>query len=176
MHDEIKIVAASAEDAEQFEEIEKICWVETYANEVAGITREDILSRAWGSPARLADKRDMIAGGEGGKMRFWAARSTQGIVGYVGTEQNPDFGELEYIYVLPEYQNKGIGKKLMKTALTWLDPEKDIRVDVVSFNIRAREFYKKFGFEVQTEPGDSSTLPTGKRLERVRMVKKPSIT
>lgn len=64
------------------------------------------------------------------------------------------------IYLLPEYFGKGIGTKLWKQAQKVFDPNKDIYVEVVTYNKRAIEFYKKLGF-----------VDTGKRLvdERFKM-------
>lgn len=53
---------------------------------------------------------------------------------------------LQTIYVLPEYQGKGIGKMLWKQAQEFFNKNKNIYVSVVTYNDKAISFYKKLGF------------------------------
>jgi ASC-1-like (ASCH) protein len=47
---------------------------------------------------------------------------------------------------LPEYQGKGIGKKLFRKALEWMDP--DAEIEVAAYNEKAIKFYQSFGYRV----------------------------
>ncbi|MBI2610790.1 GNAT family N-acetyltransferase [Candidatus Kaiserbacteria bacterium] len=49
-------------------------------------------------------------------------------------------------YVLPEYQNRGVGKFFWAAALKFLDLSKDTIVNVATFNENAIAFYAKLGF------------------------------
>ncbi len=53
------------------------------------------------------------------------------------------------IYILPDYQSKGIGKTLMDTAFNHPRIKKANRIfiDVYEKNTRALNFYKKYGFK-----------------------------
>ncbi|WP_052807471.1 GNAT family N-acetyltransferase [Risungbinella massiliensis] len=54
------------------------------------------------------------------------------------------------ISVLPSYQNKGIGRKLMGELLTWVSKKTDlrkIRLRVMAQNVGAIHLYKSFGFQ-----------------------------
>lgn len=58
--------------------------------------------------------------------------------------------------ILPEYQNRGIGTKLLfsiKNSLPNLDL---ITVDTGKINVKAYQFYKKLGFSLASGPNDRS--------------------
>lgn len=73
------------------------------------------------------------------------------IVGFAcyGQSRNEDLdnaGEIFAIYVLKEYQNKGIGKMLMDACFHALKDYKKIVVWALSTNDKAIGFYKHLGF------------------------------
>jgi len=57
-------------------------------------------------------------------------------------------GEIESLFVEKEYRKAGVGKKLVKISLTWMDDKncKCKTVSVAAGNENAFGFYKKFGF------------------------------
>ncbi len=57
-------------------------------------------------------------------------------------------GEIESIYIEPDYRNSSIGENLMQKALDWMDSENvDSKILIVAVgNERAFDFYMKFGF------------------------------
>jgi ribosomal protein S18 acetylase RimI-like enzyme len=57
-------------------------------------------------------------------------------------------GEIDSLFLLPEWRGRGIGKKLMENALTWLEDLgcKDIDISVHPGNTSAVKFYWSFGF------------------------------
>lgn len=65
------------------------------------------------------------------------------------------YGEIKAIYVLKEYQNKGIGYSLMKECLKRLNYHKHIIVWVLDNNKKSIEWYLNFGFIVD---GESKTV------------------
>jgi len=81
--------------------------------------------------------------------------------------------EIDAMYVVKELQGKGLGKKLMQKAIEWLGNDGDIRLEVVSYNSNAINFYKRFGFQETTNSvSDKRTqLPSGKQIPRTVMVK-----
>ena len=62
--------------------------------------------------------------------------------------QNLDAGamELHKLYVLQAYQNQGIGRELIKTALQKINTT--IYVGVWSKNLNAQRLYSSFGFTI----------------------------
>jgi ribosomal protein S18 acetylase RimI-like enzyme len=82
-------------------------------------------------------------------------------------EQN----KLGALYILPSYQQMGIGSKLIGKALGWLGEEKPVYLEVVEYNTGAIGFYRKSGFEVEGK-ADDYVFPTGKSMPLLRMVKR----
>lgn len=56
---------------------------------------------------------------------------------------------LNYIALLPDYRSKGLGAKLLKTALEMYDisDKKDIFLDVLTTNTLAKNWYERMGFQ-----------------------------
>lgn len=63
------------------------------------------------------------------------------LAGFIGFRP----GSLNFIYVDPTHQNKGIATELIKKALVEL--ERPVRLEVFTNNERAKALYRKFGFE-----------------------------
>ena len=58
------------------------------------------------------------------------------------------YGEIYSLYVLPEYQHQGVGKKLFHAALNSLEQNfEQIYLIVLKDNLIAQAFYEMFGFE-----------------------------
>ena len=75
--------------------------------------------------------------------------------------------ELSAIYLLPEYQGKGIGSSLLNTGIEKLKDVKEIHLDVEKENTIGTTFYKVKGFRTVDEYDDNFD---GHILKTVRMV------
>lgn len=75
-------------------------------------------------------------------------------------------GEILLNYVLPEYKNKGVGKKLLAGLESFAKSADLSEITVVS-TITAKSFYERNGFEKQAEP-----LYTGNLLSDFPLIKK----
>jgi len=79
------------------------------------------------------------------------------------------------IYVLPDYQRRGIGGLLITKAFVWLGKKNDIFINAVSYNQKAIGFYKKHGFIETGKRGvldGAAKLPGGKTLPETELIKK----
>jgi GNAT superfamily N-acetyltransferase len=88
------------------------------------------------------------------------------IVGF--GQLNPDAGEVDAVYVLPDRQGQGIGQRL----LAGLEAEaraRDIRALELSATLNAVSFYAQAGYTRRHVA--VHRLPTGVELECVRMGK-----
>ena len=73
---------------------------------------------------------------------MYVATKEEKIVGFVGLRPH----ELSFLYVDPNFQNLGIGKKLIEFALRRL--ERPIKLEVFTDNLAAKALYEKYGFKV----------------------------
>jgi ribosomal protein S18 acetylase RimI-like enzyme len=77
------------------------------------------------------------------------AEEGQKRVGYcISSVDEEKIGEIESIYVFESYRTLGVGRKLVKKALDWMDELGVVKkiVSVASGNENAFGFYEKFGF------------------------------
>jgi ribosomal protein S18 acetylase RimI-like enzyme len=61
--------------------------------------------------------------------------------------KNAEKQHLHALYVAKEYYGTGLAQRLMEMALQWIDPHRPIDLQVVTYNERAKAFYRKYGFE-----------------------------
>lgn len=176
MENQVQVVDAIPDDVYGIRNVQRVTWLATYPNERLGITREDIESRFANDDTDEGKKRM-----EERKQRFyqpnvhtWVAKDSDNIVGFCVATKEENNGRIRAIYLLPEYQGKGAGRQLMEAGLAWLGSDKDIYVNVASYNDNAIKFYERFGF-VRTGRDVSdpvAALPSGKNIPETEMVKR----
>lgn len=82
------------------------------------------------------------------------------------SEDKYNTGEVYAIYLLKEYIGKGIGRRLMDTAVGFLDyPE--IAVWVLKGNEHATRFYYSYGYRFD---GEEKTIKLGTEATELRMI------
>lgn len=101
-----------------------------------------------------------------GKREFYVAEDAGAIVGYA--QLNAATGELEAVYVAPEFAGRGLGRQLMD-----LLEEKACAAGVKSLRLRASlnavGFYQRLGW--RTERRETHQLPSGVEFDVVHMTK-----
>lgn len=144
-------------------------WLDTYVNDDAGVTREWIEKRNKGqmSPDKMEERRTRLATS---KIKAWVAKDSKGnIIGatnpYIDSDGNQRVGSL---YVDRRYLGRGVGSALMQKVIDGHDPTKPILLGVVSYNERAKVFYRKWDFE---EIPDSETMFASK-IPEIMMIRK----
>ena len=65
-------------------------------------------------------------------------------------------GELDDLYVLPGFQNQGIGSEILRKCIG--ESQKSLYLYVFSRNIRAISLYERFGFTVSQAVGDTRLI------------------
>lgn len=158
---EISVRPPRKEDILQTNAIFYKTWLATYPNSELGITVDDIHDRFKESntPAVLEKRARMLEEFARDGL-FFVAEADSRLVGLCRITLHPDKNQLQAIYVLPEYQGKGVGKALWAEARKCFDPSKESIVHVATYNAKAQAFYKSLGFK---ETGKSFTE------ERLRM-------
>lgn len=131
-------------------------WIETYTNDDAGVTREWIEARNERqlAPEKVAERKKRLENPNGAR---WVAKDVNGNVIGAATPYTDSDGiqHVGSLYVDKSWHGKGVGGALMQKIIDWSDPAKPIVLGVVTYNDRARAFYRKWGF---VEVSDSETL------------------
>ncbi len=69
-------------------------------------------------------------------------------VGILRTYPDDQFQKLSQLFILPEYQGRGLGESVLKIVLQEArERDLPVRLMVLKNNPRAIQFYKRFGFE-----------------------------
>ncbi len=156
---QFSIEISTREDAAAIKQVQHDVWIHTYPNEALGITLEVIRERVSKnltpeSIERLQESMNEL------NQRTWVLKDDMKIIGYCTAVKNESFNQLVAIYLLPEYHDKGLGKGLIEASLEWMGSNKDILVEVASYNDRAIKFYEKYGFKKNGKTGNSGQIPT----------------
>jgi diamine N-acetyltransferase len=127
------------------------------------------LSPHFGNLARLrtfeARKNELQEKSMTGWLRVDLARDAASgqVIGYaVATLSQAGTGEIDSIFVEEAFRGKGVGERLMKRALSWLDEcgAKMKSIAVATGNERVFGFYQRFGFyPITTTLMQSDFLP-----------------
>ena len=73
-------------------------------------------------------------------------------VGFSSTSNTSDTLKVDQLYILPEYQGKGIGTACMKRIIDDASLEqKPVTLQVLKINTRATAFYQRLGFTIVEE-------------------------
>ena len=150
----IIIKKPTKEDAHGVQEVFYKTWLATYPNKDAGILKEDIeeFYKSRNSEESIKKREEFFMNIPANEL-FLIAKDETKVVGVFVVVKKEEFNQLQAIYVLPEYQRKGIGMMFWKKAKEFFDKSKDIIVQVAIYNKQAISFYKKLGF-----------IDTGKRF------------
>lgn len=121
----------------------------TYVNEELGVTPEKVDQRFSGSTPEDRRERNEKRIADPNNQAWVAKDDKQQVIGFVAPRIEEDgTHRLGALYVTKEWQGKGIAHELMAKAIDWLDGEHyDIKLGVVTYNERAKAFYRKYGFE-----------------------------
>ena len=103
----------------------------------------------------------------------WLVAEVEGkVVGHLLIEKENNHKIIRMFYILPRYQNLGLGRHLLN--LVCEENEVDVFVDVISYNQKAIGFYERNGFEFYcNELNLAEPLSSGKILPLARL-KKPA--
>ncbi len=102
------------------------------------VTRRETFTHDPPEKVQLADFTKMTA-----TEKVFVAEAQGKVVGFISLYVEDKF--IHNLYVLAEWQNKGIGKKLLKKAVEVAPPPLELKA--VLYNTRACKFYEKQGFK-----------------------------
>jgi len=141
----ITILDAGLNDIKTIQEITNITWPITYG-EILSKEQLDYMLGLFYSEEALARQI------ENKEQLFYLISDSKSIIGFIGIEhnyKNEAITKIHKIYLLPETQGKGIGKKVFDEIqnMALENNSKGLLLNVNRFN-SALGFYKKIGFEV----------------------------
>lgn len=151
-------------------------WKETYVTPESGLTEEMVDEKLGHMLTNTDFRRNTISEAikNPDKVFYRVIRSSNDqIVGFMHGSKHEEFNELDGIYLLNEVKGTGVSTKLMEEFLNWIDKSKPIRLEVFSFNDRALNFYKKYGFVKTDKPVQiwKDTLPFIEMMRSVDNIK-----
>ena len=164
----IVVTEALPEDSADISRIQKDGWISTYPNEAFGITVEDILTKDFDSPEKIAWRAELIRTQQ--ETKVWVARIDREVVGFSIASAGELQNQLGALYVSSGHRRIGVGRRLMDCALAWLGSEKDVTLEVVPYNENAICFYERYGFHRGSARSASRpSFPNGKCLPEIEM-------
>lgn len=172
----IKIRKSVPDDVFGIRDVQKNTWLKTYPNSTEGITVEDIkkkfkIDETPEGRKKIGERKKKY---KDKNISIWVVETEGRIIGFCTAIREGKHNRIGAIYVLPAYQRKGLGKKLIKEAFAWLGDKKDIMINVARYNKQAIDFYKKFGFVETGKEGaldSAAKLPSGKFIPEIELVK-----
>jgi len=144
----ITISEATTEDIKVIQEITYKTWPITYGK-ILSKTQLDYMLDLFYSDEALNDQFEKK------EQLFYLISEDEATLGFIGIEHNykdQDVTKIHKIYLLPETQGKGIGKKVIENIekLALENHSATLSLNVNRFNT-ALSFYKKIGFEIIDE-------------------------
>lgn len=169
----IRIIDANSNDVYDNWQIQQACWLDNFIRQERGISKEDILD--WFDETKTDNKKKLLGRAEkvnkDPDKHLWVAKDGDRTIGFVAAKRGRR-NELDGLFVLPEYQGKGVGSSLIRRVLSWVGMDKRVHVNVVSGNVNAIDFYKRFGFLETNKEIDSGVIfASGASFTNIEMVR-----
>jgi len=170
-NNDIEIGPARPGDERGIAAVHKETWIKTYPNPAAGFSKSDVLSMAkdFDSPESIESWKDKIFTNGENQNYVCAARDRDKVVAFCCAKKFENYNQLSAIYILPQYQGRGIGKRLFANVRGWLGREKKIIVTPVAYNLPAIGFYEKMGFAVIKGKSSAKKMPGGRTMPLIEM-------
>ena len=135
----IDIREAHPDDADAMREVQHFTWLATYPNEAYGITREDIEARFRENPEMTEERRHFV---NTAPFHSWVAVDRTDVIGFCTIKQDEHENLIQALYVLPDYQNKGVRKRLLQIVLGWFGDAKEVVLNVASYNEKRKDIHE----------------------------------
>lgn len=171
MNLDIKIRKADSSDALEIVNVKELSRAQTYPLFNSSLTYKELLQTSE-EKARLVKYFERI--NDDVNYLCLVAEVEDKIVGFILLRKKDDIGYLDQLFILNEYQGKGIGSKLMSEALPFLNDKKFVQLNVLKENSNAIRLYEKFGFKLTNDPIKDMSIE-GHIIPRVLMRKLPSL-
>jgi len=174
VHKTYSIEQPEVEEALELATMHNQSWIDTYPNHDAGVSLDYIKETVAGrlTEQSLNRRRSNIERSKDDPTYFFRiAKNEHGnIVGFVDGFLKNDRYELAGLYTDKTTHGSGLALQLWESYKEWVDPTKTIWLTVVTYNERAKAFYKKIGFN---DLPDTERLYDGTHIPVIDMEKTP---
>lgn len=136
-----EIAGLGLDALEPLRELLRICWTDTYK----GILPDAVIRTA----IETWQTKDAVSSGLSNPNAYYAGYLDNGVLcGMVAARMVDDSTlRITQLYVHPEHQREGIGRKLMDAALEHFDKATTVTLEVEESNPKGVAFYRKYGFD-----------------------------
>lgn len=139
----VTVRALEPADAEAAAAVHEAAWREAYGGIIPGVALEKMIVRrgpGWWQRAG-AQRRAILVLEVGGEIAGYAS------FGMARYARRPGIGEIQELYLAPQYQGLGLGKQLFNASITKLRGQKcaGLLVRSLADNERALDFYRRRG-------------------------------
>ena len=162
MAGDVIIKKARITDAVEIQNLLYLTWIDTYVNKKSNISLEDVASINFLSPENIS-RREMKIKNIDKNSDILVAKYNNKIIGECSFEKKDYYGIIKSIYVLPDFQNRGVGSDLYRSVLKEMPNISNIKIEVSKYNDKAFKFYSKLGFKKNNTSGEY-VFPNGKSL------------
>jgi ribosomal protein S18 acetylase RimI-like enzyme len=147
--------ALRASKIESFEELTRRATAATYLAD--GLTTDELglIERV----VRISGDSVTIAA-HNRHQHLVTATSAGKLAGFViATIHDENRRELDWLMVDPEFHGGGVASPLMRAGMAWLGEDGPMWLNVVRHNERAIRFYRKHGFEIDSDADCPHVMP-----------------
>lgn len=133
----------------------RVCWLDTYT----GLLSDSVIQ----TTLNVWQSRESLLRGLRNPRAYYAGWVDGGrIVGMVSAGMiDPTKMKVFQMYVLPSHQRKGIGSRLMDSAVQHFPQARSATLEVTEGNAKGISFYRKYGFDY---PGTTLVEIDGERV------------
>ncbi len=141
----ISICRANPNNADEIKKLLNLVWIDTYKDFFLQQTVDYIINESQTVDKFKAEIQDE-------KILFLIAKDDENkIVGLATAQKKEDKVFLKRLYINPNCQRKGIGRKLLEGVIDSFKAANRIYLEVEKDNIKGSNFYNKYGFKVVRE-------------------------
>ena len=149
----ITIRLATRGDLKEYTNLLQATYEDAYTDESLGLTKECFSKEVFATDNTQKYLKSHLVNTN--KQKTWLAFIRSKMIGAVTCIiKNKNEAELTGFYVAPEYQGKGIGKKLYRLAMEFADG-RSLVLDIYTHSTKTIEMYKKWGWKLNTSRGDN---------------------
>jgi RimJ/RimL family protein N-acetyltransferase len=148
---EYKVLQPTDDDVLALAKMHSKSWIDAYPNDEYGVSREFIEEhiKKLTTEKGLSFRHGLVKEQQDNPDYYLRVAKDKNdlIVGFVDARRGEE-PELCGLYIDESTYGSGLARQLAEPVMEWLGRERDIKLTVVAYNLRAQAFYKKLGFEV----------------------------